>query len=114
MMLAPTCRDAGTRVIDHLARTLRIAVPPVQSGGVLQAMKIPSAVLGHDSGKLDNGLGGRGTWDPTKLFCSYGDIDSAELFFNISFATKEREFPEKDADYNREVVACLAAVLRDG
>ena len=114
LMFAPTTREAGARVVDRLGKVLRTSAPPPTSGGVLQAVKVPIAVLGHGIGKLDNGLGGSGTWDATKLFCSSAGIDSAELFFNLSIADKQGEFSEKDADYNKDVVACLATVLRDG
>ncbi len=114
MMFAPTTKHAGDKVIALLAKRLGVSVPPTIAGGVLQAMKVPIALLGVGIGKLDNGLGGKGTWTATKLFCSAGDIDSAELFFNISVASKRGKFSEKDTDYNKDVVACLAIALRDG
>jgi hypothetical protein len=114
LMFAPTTSEAGGHVVAQLAKTLRATVPAPTAGGVLQPVKMPIAVLGHNIGKLDNGLGGTGTWDATKLFCSAGHIDSAEMFFNINIAGRRGEFSEKDADYNADVVACLAAILRDG
>lgn len=114
LMFAPTTSAAGGKVVARLAKVLGVTAPPARTGGVLQAVKVPIAVLGHGIGKLDNGMGGGGTWDATKLFCSSGDIDSAELFFNIDIAGKRGEFSEKDADYNKDVVACLATILRDG
>jgi hypothetical protein len=114
IMIAPTTSEAGARVITHLAKALATKAPAAKPGGVLQAIKVPVAVLGSGIGKLDNGYGGKGTWDATKLFCSAGEIDAAELFFNISLSTKQGEFSEKDTDYNEDVVACLAIVLRDG
>lgn len=113
-MFAPTTRVSGDRVISRLARGLATPPPAPRSGGVLQAVKVPAAMLGTGIGKLGNGMGGSGTWDATKLFCSVGDIDSAELFFNYSLTEKRGEFSEKDSDYNKDVVACLATILRDG
>lgn len=114
LMFAPTTSAAGARVVARLAKVLGTTVPPPRPGGVLQAVKVPIAVLGHGIRHLDNGMGETGTWDATKLFCSVGDIDSAELFFNISIEEKRGELSEKDADYNKDVVACLATILRDG
>nr|MBA3501871.1 hypothetical protein [Deltaproteobacteria bacterium] len=114
IMIAPTTSDAGARVITHLEKALSTKAPAAKPGGVLQAMKVPVAVLGSGIGKLDNGYGGKGTWDATKLFCSAANIEAAELFFNISIPTKKGEFSEKDSEYNADVVACLAVALRDG
>lgn len=113
-MFAPTTKAAGAKVIEHLAKALRVTAPAATPGGVLQAMKVPVAVLGVGIGRLDNGLGGSGSWTATKIFCSNGDVEAAELFFNVSLADKRGEFSEKDTDYNKDVVACLASVLRDG
>jgi hypothetical protein len=114
LMFVPTTSTAGTRVVERLAKRLGTVAPAPRAGGVLQATKVPVALLGQGIAHLDNGMGGEGTWDATKLFCSAGDIDAAELFFNYSIADKKGEFSEKDTDYNKDVVACLATILRDG
>lgn len=114
LMFAPTTRVAGANVVTRLAKVLGTTAPPPVSGGVLQPVKMPIAVLGQGVKRLANGMGGKGGWTATKLFCSAGEIDAAELFFNISIEDKQGEFSEKDTDYNKDVVACLATLLRDG
>src|SRR4051812_14340567 len=70
VMFAPTTSEGGARVVAGLAKALHTTAPAPKTGGVLQAVKVPIAVLGHGIGKLDNGMGGEGSWDATKLFCS--------------------------------------------
>jgi hypothetical protein len=114
MIFVPTTAAAGARVIDALARALGVTSPTWQTGGVLRPRRLSLGVLGHNTAKRDDGYGGTGTWDTTKLFCSAGAIDAAELYFNVSIADKRGEFAQKDTDYNQDVVACLAIALRDG
>lgn len=111
IMMAPTTAAAGARVIQRLAAGLGVDAPPPITGGTLAPMEIPVAVLGHNIGRDGGGYSGSGWWDATKLFCSTDDVDSAELFFNISTADFRGEFSEKDVDYDADVVACLAIAL---
>ncbi|HEY4058687.1 MAG TPA: hypothetical protein VGM39_18870 [Kofleriaceae bacterium] len=114
IMLVPTTSEGGAKLVTGLAKGLSTTVPAPATGGILQPTSVAVAVLGHDVAALDNGMGGSGTWQATKLFCSAGEIDSAELFFNWSVAEKRGVFGQKDEDYNKDVVACLATILRDG
>ncbi|HEY4179630.1 MAG TPA: hypothetical protein VGM90_22470 [Kofleriaceae bacterium] len=112
--LVPTTTEAGAKVVARLAAGLATVAPAPTKGGILQKKQISVAVLGHQVAMLDNGMGGAGTWEATKLFCSVGEIDSAELFFDWSVTEKRGFFGQKDTDYNKDAVACLATILRDG
>jgi hypothetical protein len=111
--LVPTTSDAGGHFVAAFAKAFHVEVPPMYPGK-LAPLQVPIAVLGTGTGPADNGYAGTGTWNAMKLFLSAGDIDSAELFFNLSVADKQGVFSEKDEDYNADDARVLAIALRDG
>lgn len=110
MVLVPTTADAGARFVRAFAQHFHVDVPP-PIAGTLVPQKIADAVLGHGVSGGNNGFSGTGTWDATKWFFNDGE---AEMFFDISVVGREGMWSEKDADYDRDVAAALAGVLRDG
>jgi hypothetical protein len=69
------------------------------------------AVLGRNVGKNPGGgYGGKGDWVATKLFPQKPKLEG-EVFFNFSLGSKQGEFAEKDADYNKDVMAVFAQSL---
>ena len=113
MWLVPTTSEAGTHFVAAFAKAFHVAGPPAHPG-TLVPMLVPIAVLGVGTGASEDGYGGEGTWDATKMFLSADDVDGAELFFNVSVAGKQGVFSEKDEDYDKDDLYVLAIALRDG
>jgi hypothetical protein len=74
-------------------------------------MALRLVVLGRNQARLPGGgYGDGGTATATKLFFSSGATE-AEVFFNFDVAKKSGEFSEKDADYDKDLIAMTAAAL---
>ena len=74
-------------------------------------MQLRLVVLGRNQARLPGGgYGDGGTATATKLFFSSGATE-AEVFFNFDVAKKSGEFSEKDADYDKDLIALTAAAL---
>jgi hypothetical protein len=113
MWLVPTTSEAGTHFVAAFAKAFHVTAPPAHPG-TLAPMLVPIAVLAVGTDASEDGYGGEGTWDATKMFLSADDVDSAELFYNVSIAGKQGVFSEKDEDYDKDDLYVLAIALRDG
>jgi hypothetical protein len=85
LWLVPTTAEAGNHFVAAFAKAFHVDAPAAHAGK-LGPLQVPMAVLGVGNARSDSGYGGSGTWDSTKLFLSADDIDSAELYFNVSIA----------------------------
>lgn len=79
----------------------------------VNSLSFTSAVIGANlSRDKDGGFGpGTGTWTAIKLFLPGQNDEQAEVFLNISPATKKAEFSIKDSDYGDDILKDLASIL---
>jgi len=113
MWLVPTTSEAGHHFLVAFVKAFHVALPRAYPG-TLAPLRVPIAVLGVSTNATELGYSGQGTWDATKMFLSADNIDSAELFFNVSISGKRGAFSEKDEDYDQDDANVLAIALRDG
>ena len=115
-VLVPSNAEAGRRFVAAFARAFRVPEPrpPRPERATLKPLLLDSAVLGTNLGRDAGGsFSGRGSWQATKWFFDQAGTES-EVFFNYSLDEGLAEFAEKDEEYNKDVAAALALVLRDG
>jgi len=109
-VLLTTDRAQADRFLAQFGKAFHQPVPahPTRPGGPL---KLKLAVLGRDLGRSPGGgYGGKGDWIATKLFPQKPSLEG-EVFFNFSIGAKKGELAEKDADYNKDVMAVFAQSL---
>jgi hypothetical protein len=106
-------RESGGKLLAQLASALKQTAPAKGAELPLQPLKLTLAVLGRNMTRLPNGgFQGIGNWTATKAFPQL-EGKEGEVFFNFSLGAQKGEFSEKDADYDKDVVAVFAT-LRDG
>jgi hypothetical protein len=106
-------RAQGGRLLAKLAAALKQAVPAPRAERPLEPLKMTVAVLGRGTTRLPGGgFQGIGNWTATKAFPQQEGREG-EVFFNFSTGAGKGEFSQKDADYDKDVVAVFAS-LRDG
>jgi hypothetical protein len=99
----PVDREAGAKFLAAVTRWLGTEVPPpAEPGGEHRALGLDYAELGEDEG-----------WQAYKLFLAAGK-HSAEIYLNLSEDGRHGTLVENDEDYRDDLVAILAAALRDG
>jgi hypothetical protein len=99
----------AARFVASLARGFEQKAPATASTG--KPLRIQLVVLGRNQVRVPGG-GYRdgGTATATKLFFS-SDATEAEVFFNFDLTSSSGEFSEKDADYDKDLVAIAAKAL---
>ncbi len=99
----------GARFVSSLARGF--AQPAPAAANTRKPLKLRLVVLGRGlSRQPGGGYGEGGTATATKLFFASGATD-AEVFFNFDVARRSGEFSEKDAEYDKDLVAIAAKTL---
>lgn len=111
-------REKGERLLGLFAREFRQSVPVPKSPQPLQPLQLATAVLGENMDGSPGGGGGfrtgsGGTWTATKWFLQNEGLE-AEVYFNYDLKNLRGAFTEKDQDYNADLIASVAAVVRDG
>jgi hypothetical protein len=99
--ILPGERESGAKFVAAFASWLGKSAPPAHKGE-LEPFAFSFARLGSDGG-----------WEANKLFFER-DKKYAEVFLNISRDGTRARFLEKDEEYRGDLVALLAAALRDG
>jgi hypothetical protein len=112
MLTVPDAAE-GAKLVEAVRRVFKGAKPEERARNPLRIEPISIALLGTNVGRTARGFSGTGTWAATKLFLQRPGIE-AEVFFNFDLTSKEGEFSEKDGDYADDLLAFLAAELRDG
>ncbi|MCB9680147.1 MAG: hypothetical protein H6733_01625 [Alphaproteobacteria bacterium] len=113
VLAAPTPAD-GAGLATALGAALHAPVPAGDPGTSPGRLEATAVVLAEHAARSDGGsFSGTGTWDASKWTFERGG-HASEIFVNVSVADQRGEFSEKDAVYNADLVADIAAVLRDG
>lgn len=115
VMLTAPDSTAGGRLAARFAKTFEAPVPTTKTAQPLSIRPIQAAFLAVNASRSGGGFkgDGKGGYYATKLFLQRDGLE-AEVFFNFNLQARVGEFSEKDADYAKDMVAFLAAELRDG
>ena len=109
-------RQAGSQFVEFFAKVFSGKLPThvSQARGPVP-LHVNTAILGEGMHREQGGgfSAAAGEWTATKWFPDYEGL-SGEVYFNYSLSERRGEFSEKDADYADDLVAILAAALRDG
>jgi hypothetical protein len=111
-MLMTADATSAARFLEQFGRAFHQKVPPPGPKRSTAPLRLALAVLGQNTGRqASGGFSGDGDWTATKLF-PQSEGHEGEIFFNFSVAAKKGEFAEKDAEYDKDVMAVFAAALR--
>jgi hypothetical protein len=103
---------SAARFLDQFGKAFHQTVPPAGRKHASAPLRLALAVLGRNTGRQPSGgFSGDGDWTATKLF-PQSEGHEGEVFFNFSLSAKKGEFAEKDADYDKDVMAVFSAGLR--
>lgn len=104
-VLAPVSREAGRAVVAKWAPAFQTAAPAEHEARSLRPLTFDIAFLGNPA---QPGTG------KTKWFLTSDATGEAEVYFHFDTAKRRAVFSPKDAAYAEDLLAIVAATLRDG